>query len=301
MDCWAGLFDFLKSKPPEEQPALMLNQPSPPEVPPVGSVLGLPSERRLPPLFRSTDDLSSLKGSRLSEMGLSALRMSGSGQFDREQLYMLQTVLLGKAVHVIDLRAEPHGIINRAAITWAIDEMPKSAFRTQSTEKKWLEQLVNLRRAPVQFYAPGSFSDSSAWQPIELVFDVRTTATPARMIAEARFGYHRIAFMDGALPSDAVVNQIVKAMQKISEGSWIHLHCDTGGYRTSLCFTMWDMMNNFSHLSPEEIIERQRRLGGVDLSKTPEVRDFLLRFYEYCQSVAPNFSKSWSSRSPRNE
>jgi len=291
----AGLFDFLKPKPLPNPPPVVLNQPPPPTEPPQGSVLGLNSERVLPPLFRSSDDATVLKGAEASVRGLSALKASASGQFDREQLYMVQFVLRGRDVHIIDLRAEPHGLVNRAAITWAPAEGETSTPSPQATESRWLKQAMDQRTVPVKFYAPGSFADPAAWQAIDLVFDVRTTATPARMIAEARFSYHRIAFQDGSLPTAAVLDQFIRTMTKLPEGAWAHLHCDTGGYRTSLCYAMWDMMKNFSSLTADQIVERQRRLGGVDLTRTPEVRQFMEEFFQYCHSAGPEFKTSWSS------
>ncbi len=295
----AGLFDFLKPKPPPEPPPMVLNQPSPPAEPPQGSVLGLNSERVLPPLFRSSDDPTILKGAGVSAQGLSTLRASASGQFDREQLYLLQFILRDRDVHIIDLRAEPHGLVNRAAITWAPEEGKTPTSSPQTTELRWLKQAMDQRTVPVKFYAPGNFADPAAWQVIDLIFDVRTTATPARMIAEARFSYHRIAFQDGKLPTAAVIDQFIRTMTKLPASAWAHLHCDTGGYRASLCYTMWDMMKNSTVLPADQIVERQRRLGGMGLTRTPEVRQFLAEFFQYCEFAGPEFKTSWSSWSRR--
>jgi hypothetical protein len=65
------------------------------------------------------------------------------------------------------------------------------------------------------------------------------------MNAAARFSSHRIAFQDGSLPAAVVADQFMHTMNKLPKNAWAHLHCDTGGYRTSLCYTMWDMMKNF--------------------------------------------------------
>lgn len=276
----------------------MLNQPTPPAQTPPGSVLQLPSERMFPPLYRSSD----ARDGNFIQIGLTGLRASGSGQFDREQLYMLQYALRGRDVHVIDLRAEPHGMVNRAAITWDANEEFASISKVQSAEMRWLNQLMLQRSGTVAFFATGSFADRSSWQPLNgLVFDVRTTATPARTVAEARFTYHRILFPDGRLPDDALVDRLVRMMNRLPDGAWRHFHCDTGGYRTSLCFTMWDMMQNFSSLNADAIISRQRALGGVDLTKTPEARAFLSQFYQYCLTSGPEFKLRWSTWKNSND
>lgn len=298
----AGWFDFFKPKPPGELPAMVLNQPPPPAVPPPGSVMSLPSERMLPPLFRSSEESGGLAaGAASSRIGLDRLMASASGQFDREQLYMLQFSLVGRDVHVVNLRAEPHGLVNRAAITWAADEEFRSPASVESAESRWLKQLMLQRTVPVSLYAKGGFSDPSSWMPVTgLVFDVRTTATPAYSTAEARFKYHRLMFSDGRLPSDAVVDDFVRLMKKLPDGAWRHFQCDTGGYRSSVCFVMWDMMQNFSSLSAGDIINRQRAMGGADLTKTPEVREFLNNFYAYCLAAGPEFKVRWSSWSRSN-
>jgi len=302
-DCEAGWFDFLKPKPPAELPALVLNQPSPPDVPPPGSVIHLESERMLPALFRTSDESGRVAvGSAFSRIGLDRLMASASGQFDREQLYSLQLALRGRDVHVMNLRAEPHGIVNRSAITWATDQEFRSVSGVQSAESRWLRQLMLQRTVDVVFYAKGGFSDPASWVPVTgLVFDVRTIATPAYMIAEARFTNHRLLFADGRLPDDSVVDDFVRLMKKLPDGAWRHFHCDTGGYRTSVCFVMWDMMQNFTSLNAVDIVARQRAMGGADLSKTPEVREFLNRFYSYCLAAGPDFKVKWSAWSRSND
>jgi len=252
--------------------------------------------RELPANWRTTAEGDS------TAPGLTSLDASGSGQFCLDQFYKMQMALAGKWVTVVDLRHEPHGIINAAAISWGPPApASRGAWAVEQLEAQWLTALEGAKRATATFYAPGSFANRDAWQPIELKFDIRSVSTEARMVDAARWGYLRIAAPDFTAPRDEDVDRFVKLVRELEPGMWLHFHCDTGRGRTTLFMTLYDMLRNYVRASRGDIIQRQRRLGGIDLlaakagSAEASRADFLTEFYHYCWAEGPGFRRSWSS------
>lgn len=153
---------------------------------------------------------------------------------------------------------------------------------------------MQMRRVTVEYYAPGAFSDRNNWRKIDLEFDVRSVETPARTVAEARFQYRRLAFTDGELPPDRLIDDLMRTIRHLPPGAWVHLHCDTGAFRSTMVFALLDMMKNYNRLTAAQIIHRQAALGGTDFAQSPDAADFLHNFHDYCHSAGPNFRQPWS-------
>lgn len=275
--------------PVEELPPLVLEVPAPPDEPPQGMILELESEHTLPMRFRRADQPKHYAG--LVSDGISVLRISASGFFDRDQLYALQQELLGESVTLLNLRAEPHGMVNRAAVTWMDDE---PVGDPDGIAAKRLKELMTARRAPVTRYTAGiSRHAAELWREVDLAFDVRTIATPERLARDARWDYEHVALRDDVIPADREVRELVRVFRDIPEGGWLHVYCDTGGYRSSLVLAMFDIFKNHMRVSIEDILRRQQRLSGVSFSEQPEMASFLARFHRYCTASAPNFRAGW--------
>jgi len=298
----AGLLPFAMPwdppAPPPEKSELVLTQPEPPDPPPEGSVIDVPAERELPENWRTSESASP----RLKEnAGMSALLASGSGQFCREQFYAVLGALRGQTVVVVDLRQEPHAFLDGAAVSWgppSIIGTNRGAADVERSELAWTQHLDAEKFTTLTQYATRSFADAKAWLPIALKLDIREANVEARLAAEAHWGYFRIAAPDSPLPRDQDIDRLVGFASKLPEYTWLHFHCDTGGNRTSLYLTLYDMMRNYVRASRSNIIERQRELGGIDLLAGPqkaERKDFLDRFYSYCWQCGPLFRRSWSS------
>jgi hypothetical protein len=300
----AGLLPFAiampwdRPSPPPEKTELVLTHPQPPDPPPAGSVMDVPVERELPENWRSTASASTKAK---ENAGLGDLMASGSGQFCREQLYAMRTALKGKSVVVVDLRQEPHALIDGAAISWGppvIVGADRSAPELERVERAWLQHLVAGKFTTITEYASGAFADTKTWLPIALKLDIREAATEGRLIAEAHWGYFRIAAPDTIVPRDQDIDRFVALVRDLDEGLWMHFHCDTGGNRTTMFLTLYDMMRNYVRAPRPDIISRQQKLGGFDLlagSHKAERKEFLDRFFNYCWQCGPLFRKSWSS------
>lgn len=284
--------------PPPKDAELVLTQPPFPDPPPEGSVIDVPGERGLPARWRTTEKTDAkTKGN----AGLPSLRASGGGQFCRDQFYAVRAALLGKRVAVVDLRQEPHGILNGAAVSWgppAVVGNDRSAPQVERVERAWIEKLVAGHFTTVTQYAPGALADQASWEPIEFKLDLRSASPESQIVAEAHWGYFRVAAPDVLVPRDQDIDRFVALVRDLDDDIWLHFHCDTGGNRTTMFFTLYDMMRNYVRASRSEIIARQQRLGGYDLLAGPAktVRaEFLRRFFSYCWQCGPLFRRSWSS------
>jgi len=295
-----------KPKPPGNDWLLVLEEPAFPDPPPPGSIMELEGPRTLPENWRTSE--KKLNTASLNTAGMSGLHMSGSGQFSKTQLYRMREVLRDNHPVIIDLRQEPHGFIDFAAIAWGPPPSPgstPSAAATETLEARWLKATIASHFVTATRYAPGSFYDMDSWQEIALPFDVRSATTEATLIEKAGWRYLRIPCIDFQPPPDASIDRFV-AFVRENPDAWLHFHCDTGLGRTTLFMTMLDMMKNFFRANRTEIIARERALSGVQLLKTPSGDSptaeglrarakFLEDFFSYCFQNGPSFQHSWSS------
>ncbi len=284
--------------PPPEKTELVLTHPSPPDPPPEGSVIDIPAGRELPENWRSS---ASAPAKGKNNAGLRNLMASGSGQFCREQLYALRAELRDRSVVIVDLRQEPHALIDGAAVSWgppALVGNDRSATEAERIERAWLQHLAAGKFATITEYANSSFADTKSWLPITLKIDIRENGVESNYVTEARWGYFRIAVPDVPVPRDEDLDRFVALVRDLDPGSWLHFHCDTGGNRTTLFLTLYDMMRNYAAARKSDIIARQHKLGGIDLLSGPhkaERQEFLDRFFDYCWQCGPLFRRSWSS------
>jgi hypothetical protein len=301
------------AKPPEPPPEgvqLVLTQPDYPFPVPDQLVIDLDSPRELPFNARTTSEKFSTRplpsGDPVPTDGLAALRISGSGQFCQNQFWALQETLTpDRQVTVIDLRAEPHGFLNNMAVSWG----PRNALPAEpatTLERRWLAAAAATRRATATAFALDGYTNSAAWEPIDLRINVRETSTEEQFVRRVTWGYRRFHVTDFTTPPDAVIDDFITFIKSRDASTWLHLHCDTGLGRTTTFMTLVDMMANSGRASAAALIERQHRLGGSDLADTSDPNptraagkrarlEFLKNFYRYCRQSAPTFRQSWSS------
>lgn len=110
------------------------------------------------------------------------------------------------------------------------------------------------------------------------------------------------------IPSQETVDNVVAFSQTMPKDAWLHMHCDAGRGRTTMLMIMFDIIRNGHDVSAEEIVERQYRLGGVDLFDTKiwvnghytqeqlqARKDFILTFYKYVNDPEGYGHQSWST------
>lgn len=232
-----------------------------------------------------------------SRLGLDRLKVSGSSQFSLNGLKAVLSAIPSSKVTFIDLRQESHGFLNGIGVSWYSDRdwANKGKTLNQIQEDEWnrLKQTIDQKIA---------FMFISKKYP--LPFYVQTVSTEQEVVKSHGMGYIRIPVTDHLKPSPAAVDEFIQTITSLPNDTWIHIHCAAGEGRTTQFMTMYDMMQNASYVSMEDIFKRQWLIGGIDLHlfnkkdwKLPydvEKIEFLNLFYQYCKEN-PQFQVPWSS------
>ena len=254
-------------------------------------------ETVLPHNFR-TSDAKHIRTS-LNFTGLKFLRASGSGQFSENAFAeILQYLSLpADKVVVVDLRQESHGFINGKPVSWTDG---KYNYGNLHKNKSEVERDEHLR---LTFAAQAKkIIINPSVDPTKL--SVHTVKTERDLVENMGCQYIRLPVTDLNRPSNEVVDQFVEYAKHFSNDEWVHFHCKGGKGRTTTFMTLLDMMRNSHCVSCEEIIARQKLIGGSDLSAVAkadlekaraahERYEFVQKFYLYCTQV-PNFTLKWS-------
>jgi protein-tyrosine phosphatase len=226
------------------------------------------------------------------------LHASGSAQFSEKSLHKILGTIPDPHTTIIDLRQESHGFLNGIAVSWYIDKnwenQGKSLAEIERNETERLQKALGQKFVLIYF---------SKKFPYPLY--VNQASTEQELATSLGIGYKRIPVLDHHRPSDSEVDAFVAFVKNVSEDTWLHFHCAAGEGRTTTFLSMLDMMRHANKLSWEEILERQREAGGMDLLKPPHKNDwkypyaieratFLQKFHEYCKKNS-HFEISWSN------
>lgn len=255
-----------------------------------------------PPLkkFRTTDKKVFSDSIKLD--GLSDLSLSASSQFSEEELSKIINLLPSSySIIVVDLREESHGFINGFPVSWVKGEhgeyndanVGKSLAEIEHDEKQRLAQASQEGSIQVITKKNHSFQQLT----------VEAVLTEKELIESKGLTYIRLPVTDHHHPSDAIVDEFIQLVLSLPDSAWLHFHCRGGCGRTTTFLSMYDMMFNGDKVSVEDILNRQKLIGGKDLINLDptsykyqpgiERLEFLRNFYKYCNQV-PDFSISWS-------
>lgn len=236
--------------------------------------------------FRSGDKSLSTLPKDINATGLDELNFSGSS---RVAFYHLKWALRNKSgpVYLIDLTDGKIKYYN----TWE-----SSLFKDN---KRKPGVIYSLRR----FLIGGS--PSLVPEYVETEADVAT-----------RFGlkYQVFYIPRRHIPSQETVDKIVEFSQTMPADAWLHMHCDAGRGRTTMLMIMFDIIQNAHKVPVEDIVNRQHRLGGVDLFDTKvwvnghytqeqlQARvDFITSFYRYVKDSQGYGKQKWSKWCDENQ
>ena len=251
----------------------------------------------LPRNFRKSDDKQIL--SFIDANGLKFLRASGSGQFSEKTFVeMLQVLSVApEKVVVMDLRQESHGFINGKPVSWTdgnynYGNLHKSKREVESDEYQRLKLAEQSKKIIID-----PSGDSTK-------LTVRSVKTERDFVESNGCQYIRMPVTDLNRPSNEVVDQFIAYVKNLPEDQWIHFHCKAGKGRTTTFMTLLDIMRNGQNVAFNEIMARQKFIGGSDLTsiEKPDMEksraakerlEFVKKFYHYCRQV-PNYRVSWS-------
>lgn len=229
--------------------------------------------------FRSFSDVLSYK--ELVFTGVAEHSLSGSGQFLPSNIQNLAKVAQGSEIIVVDLRLESHGYINDHPFSLKNnDNLGKTAEEILEIEANLLQEVY--LKQDKEFYP------------------IYTVSSEKELVISNNFKYVRLPVLDHSHPSDEIVDAYLDLLKQ-NPFAWVHVHCAVGRGRTTTFMAMFDMFYNAKTVSLDDILERQKKIGGQDFKKylkEPNKDDekqqlflarlaFLERFYQYCQAGDP--------------
>lgn len=285
----------------QEQPkAIHEAQPAPAVVknPPA---LGLKIDRadvyQLPRNFRmGTDEYKGMTktGIMPSRQGLEKLHASASSCFSEKELKAILAAVPVSAdkFYDIDLRGESHGYLDGTAISWyAAHDWGNDGRKSDiilPLEKEQLGALAGKRAC--QLYR---FDDDKNVLLDPVLQTYSQVRTEEEMVRQHGIKYFRLALQDHFRPEDSDVDRFVEFYKQLPKDAWLHYHCYAGMGRTTIFFVMHDILKNAGSVSFDDIIQRQKLIGIVDLSDIPEKKrnygrkayieryQFVAHFYDY--------------------
>ena len=263
----------------------------------------------LPRHFRTTADVPrNMNAQQL--LGFADLHIAGGAQFSELGLRQIIKRLPTKHITVIDLRQESHGFLNGNAVSWYGPEDAANAHKTRAQinedQSKRLEALSKKKIATVDRVLKKSelLGEIASVKPVEFV--VHWVMSEEDLVHKHHLRYQRIYVQDFHAPTNPEVDRFIRIIKQLPPQQWIYFHCHGGVGRTTSAMVMYDMMHNAKRVSLEDILARQRAIGGKDLQKLPSERSFkfaaagerigfLRKFYDYARENNDNFETSWSA------
>lgn len=246
------------------------------------------NSNNLPANFRTSSD--SIKGScDLNLKGLKKLNISGSEQFSQFNLKLIKQKLKRKKnIVFVDLRQESHGFVNGLPVSWEGNGNKANMGLSRNDVIK----INNTQLAAIKPNEPIVIGKKSL--NVESRFDEQT------LVESSCNNYLRITVTDTKLPTPDMIDFFVKSVDSLPKNTHLHFHCKEGIGRTTTFMMMYDMMKNAKHVSLEDIVARQIKLGNLeDKESDLENKDRLILFkdfYEYCKKG--DFKKPFSEFAP---
>lgn len=264
--------------------------------------------------FRSSEDLWLEASDQFSQVGLDALKASGSSQYTKAGLSLLIAKLKERAerIVVVDLRHDDHLFVNGLNVSsfetkeaLLHPRSPEQILRSVENLKKELSQTTKLELHAIDTKYPKNTYDTRHLITIK----PEIIETPQELVTGLRVDYLLIGNKRFSEIADDDIDRLISFTQKMPKETWYHFHCKKGKSRTTFFLTIWDLMHNADKLSLEEIVDRQKLMGGIDLFDitpkdpiwTNEIESkkkwviFLARFHQYVlENQATNFDQLWS-------
>lgn len=254
----------------------------------------------LPKNFRTTKDkINDEKSKDINLTGLSDLNISGSGGLSEKSLAMVKEKIGDKSIIDIDLRQENHGFINGMGISWF-------GKNNQANKGIGREQIILDEKSNLDKISKDKHVEFDELPKGKSVNTVKSIDNPKSVEAEEELAkglgmsYLRITVTDHEKPLDDQVDLFIESIKNLPKDTWMHFHCRGGAGRTTTFMSMYDMIHNAKNVSFEDIMNRQKLIGGSDLLKeTNQDEDksrveFLNMFYKYCKDNQDGYETSWS-------
>lgn len=272
-------------------------------VPPSKLIVDVDNTYNLPKRFRTTLDSINLENDKLPNIkGLKELKASGSGVFSEKELQKMKDVINSEKIIIVDTRKESHGYVNGMAISWYGEKnyinKNLSTEEVKIIEQANLNELKNAKKISFDFWEGKSVF-------IEEPIIPKSVMSEEELVKEHGLDYIRLFVTDHNKPDNAEIDKFIQFVRGLSGDEWLHFHCRGGVGRTTSFMIMYDMLKNVNEVSYEDILERQRLIGGRDMNRLAEGTykheaaverlELIKNFYQYCKENNHNqYTTSWS-------
>ena len=218
----------------------------------------------------------------IDETGMDALNISGSRQFSKKQFESLSSVLdrivNGKQIYIIDLRQENHAIINGYPVSFYSEHnWENKNISNDEIMSRQNKLFSNLLDKEMEIYLKGDDEKSSE----ELLkFKVSKCISEKELVESKGYQYINILCTDHVWPSAENIDEFISFVKSIDMNNvWLHFHCVAGEGRTATFMSLYDMMKN-PQVSMKDICYRQTKLGGNYPLYLQEEDDWKKELYE---------------------
>jgi predicted protein tyrosine phosphatase len=275
-------------------------------------IINAPDKAGVPRNYRSTSE--KLDGDHPSTAGLDKLRASGSGQFSGKGLAAILKRTGGAPLLVLDLRGESHGFVGGTAVSWFASRdwanKDKTPDQISDDESQLLATLTTEPKISARKVTAKN-SDGAIESSKRVTLTAQTVQSEEQLVAAQGDSYVRVYATDHVRFTDAQIDQLVAFWQNRPADRWVHVHCAAGDGRTTTALVMFDILENASAVSLKDIVDRQEKLGGIDVLSVKtkpkwrhdgetERAEFVRRFYQYAQEHPRGGGETWSSWAARN-
>lgn len=241
-------------------------------------------------------------------LGLYELQAVASAQFSERTLKNAVKQLPGN-IWIVDLRRESHIFVNGLPISWYAEHnatnLELTAAQVLTMEAKWISdiplgQLLIVQR--INKKVAGSILESD---PVEIL--IQQLETEKQFTQRLGMGYSRFLVQDHHRPDDETVDQFVELVKNLKPNTWLYFHCRAGKGRSTTFMVMYDILKNAKTVSLEDILLRQKGLGGSHLghlsdkpenawklASAKERKMFIEQFYHYAVDLNGYPKQRWS-------
>jgi protein-tyrosine phosphatase len=108
--------------------------------------------------------------------------------------------------------------------------------------------------------------------------------------------YLRIPLVDHKVPTTEQIDLFVDLVDQLQD-TWLHFHCRKGLGRSTTFMTLYDILKNGHVVTLDEILHRQRAMGGANLTHEKaygEHHRLLKEFYAFAKDHRAGHAPRWS-------